>query len=378
MLKIETEDQDARAGLLKINGRTIKTPFFMPVATRAVGKYIGTDDYKAIQSKAIICNSFVLSMNPGVSTIQKLGGIHDYMNFPGVIFSDCGGFQISRDSFFIKTTDKGIMFKNPQESKKELLTPQKAIDTQTGLGVDCMMALDDMQPYGSEKEKFQEALVHTHDWAEQSIKYYKQEKEHIQDKDQKQALFGIIQGGFFKDLREESAQFMTKQDFDGISVGGLAIGETRQEMYEVLDWTMPIVQKNARNKVHYLMGLGSPLDILECIGRGFDCFDSVYPTKNARHSTIFTRQGSIAIDKQQYKEDSTPLDKECGCPVCKNYTKAYIYYLSKLDEPIAKRYKSIHNLFFMHQLVNDARIAIEENGFEKFKKEFMTGFAGKK
>ncbi|MEM4259792.1 MAG: tRNA guanosine(34) transglycosylase Tgt [Candidatus Woesearchaeota archaeon] len=365
MFKILNEDKSARVGILILNGRKVETPFFMPVATRGVGKYIGSDDYKEINSNAIICNSYILSQNPGIEIIKKFGGIHRFMNYQDVIFSDCGGFQISRESFYVKTIDKGIVFKNLRTNKIELLTPEKAIFIQNAIGSDAIMALDDMQAYGSNKEIFKKALKHTNNWALESLKYHNNNK---------QAIFGIIQGGFFKDLRLESAQFMTNQDFDGISIGGLAIGEKKEEMYKVLNWTLPIVNKKAKDKPHYLMGVGSPLDVLKCIGKGIDCFDSVYPTKNARHNTLFTWKGKIEINKQKYKNDKNPIDEQCKCLVCKNFTRAYIYYISKIDEPAAKRYKSIHNLFFMQELLRKARIAIKEGEFNKFYKEFSKDY----
>lgn len=368
MLKINHEDNSARTGILKINGRKVETPFFMPVATRAVGKYLGSDDYLSINANAIICNSYVLSQNPGIELIKEFGGIHKFMDFNNIIFTDCGGFQISRESFYVKTTENGIIFKNPINNKTELLSPEKAMHIQNTIGSDVIMALDDMQPYGSTKKEYIEALNHTHKWALESLRHHNNKN---------QIIFGIIQGGFFQDLRKKSSEFMTSQDFGGISIGGLAIGEKKEEMYKVLNWTLPIVNKKAKEKPHYLMGVGSPIDVLECIGKGIDCFDSVYPTKNARHNTLFTWKGKIEIDKQKYKNDKNPIDKECQCPVCRKFSRAYIYYISKLDEPAAKRYKSLHNLFFMQELVKRARIAIKESEFERFKTDFIKNFNNK-
>jgi queuine tRNA-ribosyltransferase len=363
MFSIQHEDGSARTGTLKTRHGIVKTPFFMPVATKAVGKYVGSADYKLTETQAIISNALLLSLKPGLEVMQEFDGLHNFMNFQGTIFTDCGGFQVIRESFGKKITHKGIQFKNPFNNQNFLLTPEKIMQIEMTIKSDVAMVLDDMRPYGSTKEEFQDALENTHRWAQECITYHT---------DKKQLLFCIVQGGFEPDLRAQSAEFLNKLDCDGIALGGLALGEPKKLMYEAIDAALPHLDKG---KIKYVMGVGSPEDVLECIGKGIDCFDSVYPTMNARNNTIFTWNGKISIEKGIFSKDKNPLDKACDCYTCKNYSRAYINHLSKLDDPFGKRLKSIHNIAFMHQLTEKARTAIEENRFEAFKKDFLKNFS---
>ena len=362
MFKINSESNKARTGILKTKTCKIETPFFMPVATRATGKFISTDDYEQAGANAIICNSLILSMQPGTKLIQKAGGIHKFMNFNKVIFTDCGGFQRSRDSMYRGNSKKGLHFRNPYDNSKHVITPEKIMRIQMDIGCDVAMAFDDMAPYGAPKKEFVKSLENTHRWQQDSLKYHT---------DKKQLLFGICQGGFFKVLREKSAKFISGLDFDGIAIGGVAIGEPSKEMYKAIDAAIPFIPKD---KPRYVMGLGSPLDLLNAVDRGVDCFDSVYPTMNARHSSIFTSKGKILVDQGKYKEDFKPLDPECDCFVCKRYSRAYIRHLCRIKEPVGKRYKSYHNFHFLINLMKDARTAIKEGTFKKFKKDFERGW----
>ena len=358
MFKIIEEDGDARIGKLKTRHGTIETPFFMPVATRAVGKYIGTEDYKKIGVDAIISNSLILSFNPGLDVIKKAGGIHKFMNFTKVSFTDCGGFQVSRDSFSSKQVEKGIYFRNPYDKSTHFITPKKSMEIQQIIKSDVAVSFDDMAPYGSNKKRFEKAIGRTHRWAKESLKYHT---------DKKQLLFGISQGGFHKDLRRKSAEFMNSLDFDGIAIGGVAIGEPKKEMYLAVKSAIPHISKN---KPRYVMGVGSPQDIVEMISLGVDCFDSIFPARGARHGTIFTSKGKIALNKGKYKLDLSPLDKECCCYTCKNYSKSYLRHLSKINEPEGMRLKTCHNIYFMMSLIKDIKKAIKKKALSKFKKKF--------
>jgi len=364
MFKIQYEDEksNARAGLLKTTHGKLETPFFMPVATKAIGKYIGTFDYNEINANAIICNAFILSLRPGVEVIKKAGGIHKFMNFNKTIFTDCGGFQMLRKSFLQGSTKKGIYFTNPFDNSTEFVIPEKIMHIEQTINSDVAMVLDDVSPYGASYEQFVNSLKNTMVWAEQCKKYHRNKK---------QLLFGIVQGGFFKDLREESAKFTSSLDFDGIAIGGLAIGEPIKEMFKAINYAMPYITKE---KIHYIMGVGSPDHLLECISKGIDCFDSVFPTQNARHNTLFTLNGKISIKKAKYKFDLSPIDKNCSCKICENLTRSYLHHLAKIDDPEAKRYMQHHNLYFTLELMKNARTAIKENRFEKFKKEFEKRF----
>jgi queuine tRNA-ribosyltransferase len=356
------EKSNARAGLLKTAHGKVETPFFMPVATRAIGKYIGPFDYKEMNANAIICNAFILSLRPGIDSIKKAGGLHKFMNFDKTIFTDCGGFQMLRESFLQNSTKKGINFTNPFDNSAIFVTPEKIMEIEQTINSDVAMVLDNVSPYGASYDQFVNSLKNTMRWAEECKNYHT---------DKKQLLFGIVQGGFFKDLREKSAKFVSELDLDGIAIGGLAIGEPMNEMFKAIDYSMPYMSKE---KIHYLMGVGSPEHLLECISKGIDCFDSVFPTQNGRHNTLFTWNGKISIKKAKYKFDLNPIDENCSCKICKNLTRSYLHHLAKIDDPEAKRYMQHHNLHFMQELMRKARTAIKEGQFEKFKKEFENNF----
>jgi len=358
MFKINFESDGARGGILQTKSGEFETPFFMPAATMGSGKCITTDDYNSVGLKNIICNALVLSMMPGNDVVRDNGGIHKFINFPGCIFTDCGGFQMSRSMYKGKTS-KGLHFVNPFNETKVVITPERIMNIHQDIGSDVAMALDDMAPYGATREEYISALKNTHRWQEQSKKFHT---------DSKQLLFGIVQGGFQMDLRRISAHFIDSLDFDGVAIGGLAIGEPTTEMYKVLRNVLPIIDKD---KPRYVMGLGSPLDIVEAVSQGVDCFDSVYPTKNARNGTLFTSKGNIDITKIKYARDMSPIDSTCDCFVCKHYSKAYMHHLMRIKEPSGKRFRSYHNLYFMQRLIERVRLAIKENSFEKFKKDFI-------
>ena len=364
-------DGQARLGKLKTAHGMVETPFFMPAATKATGKYITTDDYQEAGIKTIIANAFILSCLPGIETVQKAGGLHKFMNFKGVIFTDCGGFQMSR-GMYEKKSSEGIHFKDPFSLQKIVLTPQKIMDIELTLGSDVAMMLDDMSGWGVSEEEARIAMENTHRWGTASLHIHTQLKKQFQSK---QLLFGIIQGNFYPKLREESAKYISSLDFDGIAIGGVAIGEPKEEMYKAVDAALPFIPKD---KPRYVMGVGSPEELLELVGRGVDCFDSVFPTQNARHGTIFTHKGKISLEQGKHRHDFTPIEEDCECHTCQHYTKAYLFHLSKLKEPAGKRLKSIHNLFFVTRLMKEARQAIKENSFQEFKAGFRKGGNSKK
>lgn len=342
-MSFELIQESPRKGILETKSGKITTPFFMPVATKATGKSITTDDYKdlgsGVRARAIICNALLLGMKPGVEVVKKAGGLHKFMNFDGVIFTDCGGFQASRN-FFEGKTKHGLKFENPYSGEQVKLTPQSIMQTQYDLGSDVAMVLDDMAPYGASHDEAKKAMENTHRWAKESLDFHKT----INKNGQK--VFGIIQGNFYEDLREESAKFITSLDFDGFAIGGVAIGESSEEMEKVVRMVLPHIPKD---KPLYVMGVGKPEDVELLISLGVDCFDSVYPTMLARHSTMLTSKGRIYVDKGRYKEDFSPIESGCGCKTCQNYTRAYINHLSKINDPTGYRFKSIHNLYFMQK-----------------------------
>lgn len=369
---ITHQDQNARVGKLKTAHGAIETPFFMPAATKATGKHITTDDYQKAGVKALISNALILSFKPGIETVKQLSGLHKFMNFKGVIFTDCGGFQMSR-TIFQKKSKKGLHFRNPFDNSPVVITPQKIMNIELTLGSDVAMMLDDMSGYGVSKEEARIAMENTHRWGKESLQWHKKLKG--DSNHPKQLLFGIVQGNFYPDLREESAKFINSLDFDGIAIGGVAIGEPKEEMYKAVDAALPFITKE---KPRYVMGVGSPEELLELIGRGVDCFDSVYPTQNARHGTLFTSDGKIYIDGLKYQHDFTPIDQNCKCHSCQHFTKAYLHHLTKVKEPSAKRLMSIHNLHFVLQLVEEAKENIKNGSFTEFKDEFLKKWNSKK
>jgi len=359
---ITHQDQNARVGILTTAHGTIETPFFMPAATKATGKCITTDDYAKAGVKALISNALILSFKPGIETVKATSGLHNFMNFKGVIFTDCGGFQMSRSMFQTKSK-KGLHFRNPFDNSPVVITPQKIMNIELTLGSDVAMMLDDMSGYGVSKEEARTAMENTHRWGKESLQWHQKLKGNS-----KQLLFGIVQGNFYPDLREESAKFINALDFDGIAIGGVAIGEPKEDMYAAVDAALPFI---TLEKPRYVMGVGSPEELLELIGRGIDCFDSVYPTQNARHGTIFTSNGKIYIPRLAYQHDFTPIDQNCRCHTCQHFTKAYLHHLTKIKEPVASRLMSIHNLHFVLQLVEKAKESIKAGKFMEFKEDFL-------
>ncbi len=360
MFKLISEDSNARAGKLRTRHGTVNTPFFMPIATKGTVKQLSPDELKNIETEAIIANAFIIYLKPGLEIIRNFGGIHKFMKWNRTIFTDSGGFQILSKSFLHKHNQNGIYFKNPFNGSKEFLTPEKVINIEEEIGGDVIMTLDFVPHfYGNDKNKIADAMNITHHWAEKCLNAHKNKK---------QLLFGICQGGTFLDLREKSTKFINSLDFDGVALGGLCIGENKDLTFKNVKKSVRFIDKE---KPRYLMGVGTPEDILEYVGLGIDCFDSRYPTMNARHGGIFTKHGKIDITKGIYKNDKNPLDEGCRCYTCRNFSKAFVHHLYKTHETINDRYGNIHNLFFIQNLIKETRKAIKNNYFMQFKKEFL-------
>jgi len=353
MFKLINQDGNARTGVLTTPHGEVETPFFMPVATKAVGKFITSDDYNELGIKAIITNAFLCSLVPGLDLLED--GVHKFMNYNGVIFNDCGGFQMLRENLLKGTTNNGIFFTNPY-GKDIFIRPKTIMEIEEKVGGDVIMALDCVLPYGKEREDYEEAIEKSHRWTKQCKELHKTN----------QLLFGITQGGTFPDLRKKSSEFINSLDFDGNAIGGLGIGEPREKMFEVIEWSNEILSKD---KPRYLMGVGDPEQILECISRGVDIFDSILPAKHARHGQLFTKKGVITLKKGKYKFDKRPIEEGCTCSTCKNFTRSYLRYLLKTNDAAGKRLRTIHNLHFMNNFMRDIREAIKENRFEEFKNE---------
>ena len=365
-LKYKDKSSQARVGVLKTNHGKLETPYFMPVATKAAAKYISSSDLKELGTQCFISNGFILSLRPGLEVIEHFDGIHNFMNWKGAVFTDNGGFQMMDDSFYISADKKGVWFKNPFSGTKEHITPEKILDIMYRERSDVAMGFDHITPAGAKKTLTKKNMEYTHLWQKQC-------KEIHDEKYRKsgQLLFGIAQGGNFKDLRKESAEFVNSLNFDGIAIGGLAIGEGPETMMEMVDHSRPFFDED---KPIYFMGLGSPDDILECVERGIDIFDSAYPTYVARHNTIFTRSGKIKMTAGKHKHDSGPIDKGCDCYACKNYSRAYLRHLMVMKEPLGMRLVSLHNVRFIHQLLEDAKTHIKKGDFKDFKDRFIKDY----
>jgi queuine tRNA-ribosyltransferase len=284
------------------------------------------------------------------------------MNFKKPIFTDCGGFQMLRDSFMDERSHKGIIFKDPFSGQKFLMTPEKIMDIEQNIGADCVMMLDDVASYGSSKEDYERSVENTHRWGTQCRKYHTKKD---------QFLYGIVQGGFYPDLRKKSAQYINSLNFDGLAIGGVAIGETREEMYIAINGAMPYLNEN---KPKHLLGVGSPDDIVECVALGLDSFDSIYPTQTARHGSMFTFDGRIDLLHSRFKDDKAPIEAGCKCLACKTYSRAYLRHLLKLGEPSGKRYVTIHNLYFMGELMRRVRRSITNGTFDEFRKKIVLAY----
>jgi queuine tRNA-ribosyltransferase len=371
MFTVKKQDKlsKARTGVLKTKHGKLKTPYFMPVATKAAAKYISSLDLKELGTQCFISNGFIVSLRPGLETIEKFGGIHGFMNWNGGIFTDNGGFQMMDDSFYISADKKGVWFKNPFSGSKEHVTPEKILHIMFTEGSDVAMAFDHITKAGAKKTEAKNNMELTHLWQQQC-------KEIHDEKYRKhgQLLFGIAQGGNFKDLRRESAEFVNSLDFDGIAIGGLAIGEGPEVMMDMVDASRPFFNED---KPVYFMGLGSPDDILDCVERGIDIFDSAYPTYVARHNTLFTRNGKIKMTAGKHKHDKGPIDPWCDCYACTHYSKGYIRHLMTMKEPLGMRLVSLHNIRFLHKMLEEARKHIEKGTFKKWKDEFVKNYRGK-
>jgi len=374
--EIKANDGEARSGVLNTPHGKIKTPVFMPVGTKATVKTLSPEEIKATKAEIILANTYHLYLRPGPETVKKMGGLHKWMNWDGPILTDSGGFQVfslaseKRGNLkpLVKIREDGVEFKSYMDGSKHFFTPEKAIQIQNDLGADIIMAFDECAPAHSIRRYSKEAMDRTHNWA---IRCKKEHEKLQKQGNVKQALFPIVQGGIHDDLRIESTKFMADLDLPGIAIGGLSVGETRREMYHTLEVINPYLPKE---KPRYLMGVGTPNDLLEAISHGIDMFDCVMATRNARHGSFWTKDGRSHIKNAEYKEDPKPLMKSCGCYSCKNYSRSYLRHLILEKEMFGQRLVTIHNVHFLVDLMKKARTHIEKGTFNSFKKRFLKRF----
>ncbi|HAU5020575.1 TPA: tRNA guanosine(34) transglycosylase Tgt [Clostridioides difficile] len=353
----------ARLGRLHTPHGIIETPIFMPVGTQATVKSMTPEELKEIGSQIILSNTYHLYMRPGHELIKRAGGLHNFMNWDKPILTDSGGFQVFSLGPLRKIKEEGVEFRSHLDGSKHFLTPEKAMEIQNALGSDIMMAFDECAPYSADREYVKNSLERTTRWLKRC--------KDAHNNTDKQALFGIIQGGMYKDLREQSAKEITSIDLPGYAIGGLSVGEPKPLMYDVLEHTTPLMPKD---KPRYLMGVGSPDDLVEGVIRGVDMFDCVLPTRIARNGTAMTSQGKVVVRNATYAEDFTPLDPECDCYACKNYSRAYIRHLIKANEILGARLITTHNLHFLLNLMKQIRQAIMEDRLLDFRNEFFAKY----
>ena len=355
---------NARLGELNVFGKIVETPVFMPVGTLASVKFLSPEDIKKIGSSIILSNTYHLWLRPGDETVKAAGGVHKFMNYDGPILTDSGGFQVFSLADARKIKEEGVTFKSHLDGSTLFLSPEKSIQIQMNIGSDIAMSFDECIPFPSTYEYVKDSMHRTLRWAKRGKDVFNNER---------QSLFGIVQGGEYEDLRRFSAEETVKMNFDGYSIGGTSVGEDKVTMYKMIDYSIPYLPED---KPRYLMGVGDPIDIIEGVIRGVDMFDCVLPTRIARHGNAFTRNGKINIKNAKYKEDFTPIEENCDCYACKHYTKAYIRHLIVANETFGQRLLSIHNIRFLTKLTEDLRIAIKENNILEYRKEFLKKYCG--
>lgn len=350
----------ARLGRVHTPHGTFDTPVFMPVGTQATVKAMSPEEIKGMGADIILSNTYHLWLRPGEKIIEKAGGLHKFMNWNGSILTDSGGFQVFSLSDLRQIEEEGVHFRNHLSGEKLFLSPEKAIQIQTSLGSDIMMAFDECPDFGHDYKYIRQSVERTSRWAERCLK--------AQTNTNAQSIFGIVQGAGFTDLRAQSAKDLVALDFPGYAIGGLSVGEPKDIMYRVLEETTPLLPNN---KPRYLMGVGSPDALIEGVIRGIDMFDCVLPTRIARNGTCMTSEGRVVVKNAKYAEDFTPLDHNCDCYCCKNYTRAYLRHLFKADEIFGARLTSYHNIQFLVNLMKDIRQAIMDDRLLDFKEEFF-------
>lgn len=362
MFSLEAVDGKARAGVLATAHGRVPTPAFMPVATRAVVKTLTPEEVYELGARALICNALHLHLRPGIALIRRMGGVHEFMGWGGTIFSDSGGFQLVRGGFELKVRQSGIRYRNALSGAVEELTPEGSVRMQRELGSDVAMVLDDCPRYGTSREGIRESARRTVEWARRAVD--------VGPDPDGQRLFGIVQGGWDERLRKECADALVSMGLDGFGIGGLSLGEPRDQMLQAMGWALEALPAQ---KPRYLMGVGSPAELLEAVAGGVDLFDSAFPTRNARHWTVMTASGNYALGKAEHSGAGGPLEEGCECPTCRRFGRAYLHHLCRDNDLLGMRLVSVHNLFFVQELLREMRRAIGHGRFRRFREEFLSG-----
>ena len=369
-LKHICKQSGARYGILHTPHGDVETPMFMPVGTLATVKGIAPEMLKEMGSQVILSNTYHLWLRPGEDIVAKAGGLHKFMNYDGPMLTDSGGFQVFSLGKTRKIKEEGVSFASHIDGRKIFMGPEESMQIQSNLGSTIAMAFDECPPHPATREYMQNSVDRTTRW----LRRCKKEMDRLNSLEDTvnphQMLFGINQGGTFEDIRIEHAKEISKMDLDGYALGGLAVGETHEEMYNILEKTVPYLPED---KPTYLMGVGTPVNILEAVDRGVDFFDCVYPTRNGRHGHVYTNQGKLNMFNKKYELDHRPIEEGCQCPACRSYSRAYIRHLLKAKEMLGMRLCVLHNLYFYNTMMSEIRQAIEEGNYKEYKKRKIDG-----
>jgi len=356
------QDGNARRGQLQFERGVVDTPSFMPVGTYGTVKAMTPEELQDLGAQIILGNTFHLMLRPGTEVIQAHGDLHDFMHWQGPILTDSGGFQVFSLGAMRKITEQGVHFSSPVNGDKVFLGPEESMRVQRELGADIVMCFDECTPYPADETQVRESMQLSLRWAQRC-----RDAHGASHNDKPAALFGIIQGGMNKALRSESLQGLTSMEFDGYAIGGLSVGEPKEDMARIMTHCCA---EMPTDKPRYLMGVGTPTDLLEAVCQGVDMFDCVMPTRNARNGHLFIRGGQIRIRNAKYKSDTRPLDENCGCYPCRNYSRAYLRHLDKTGEILGARLNTIHNLYYYQQLMAELRNAIAEQRLDQYRREY--------
>lgn len=363
-LNYEDKETDARLGTVSFNGKDYPTPMFMPVGTNATVKTLSPEEVKEVGSGIILANTYHLWLDPGEDIVFKAGGLHKFMNYDGPTLTDSGGYQVFSLAKPKDISEEGVKFKNHINGDSLFLTPEKSIQIQNKIGSDIVMSFDECVKWPSNHEYLEKSVERTLRWAKRGKDVFNNDN---------QLLFGIVQGGEYEDLRKHCAEELVKMNFDGYSVGGTSVGEDKPTMYRMVEYSTKYLPKE---KLRYLMGVGDPIDLIENVMRGIDLFDCVSPTRLARHGHAYTWNGKINIKNHKYKECFDPIDSKCNCYACKHYTLAYIRHLLTSDETFGARLISIHNINFLHRLMDEIRLHVKNGNIKEFRDEFILNYYG--
>ena len=356
--ELRQTDGAARLGRIETPHGPIDTPVFMPVGTRASVKGLTTDQLQRLAPQIILNNTYHLMLRPGVEIVEQLGGVHGFMGWNGAVLTDSGGFQLYSLASIRKIREEGVEFRSHIDGTPYFLSPETSVQIQTRMGVDIAMAFDECPAYGISHAEVEKSMLMTHRWARRSLASRTTS-----------ALFGIVQGGVHLDLRKRSVEEIAAMDFDGVAIGGVSVGEPKDEMMAVVDYTAPLLPKD---RPRYLMGVGTPEDLVNGVAAGIDMFDCVMPTRNARNGTLFTSEGKVHIKAARFAADSGPLDPECSCVTCTTVSRAYLRHLYVNDEIAASVYNTIHNISFYLDLMRSIRQSIASNSFSSFREGFLS------